>query len=356
MMVTVAGAAQAQTADMPANIGLIRNSVQVQTQATVLPYRHLVVLGDPHLPGRNPAAKEKVIQTLNSWSDVDSVVVLGDLCADVGTQLELEYARRFFKRLGKSQFVIHGNHDYVYCDERDSAGNRVKGAPQTRQFKLNRFMDAFELKSPYYSKRVGEYLAIFLSADDLHSDSVTCFSEMQLAWWQAEMESNKGIPTIVFCHAPLHGTVSIVREGTAAAAGALGALLMGGPQWAFPAAYLCDSIVRWVEERQMAQPVEKIRRIVESNPQLFLWVSGHFHVTGTNRTFNSTENVYRKQVTLVHNSDMDGWGFHSPWQGWRHDTIWTNSLYLYPDRVDIRTYDHTAGSWLEKMDRTVRFA
>jgi len=32
---------------------------------------HLVILGDPHLPGKNVTEKEKVIKTINSWEDVD---------------------------------------------------------------------------------------------------------------------------------------------------------------------------------------------------------------------------------------------------------------------------------------------
>ena len=290
---------------------------------------------------------------MNSWTDVDSVVGLGDLCADVGTAVEIEQARRFFGKLHKPLSVIQGNHDYVYRDERDASGNRVKGSPELRSYKLKRFKEAFGLTSAYYSRKAGRYLLVFLSVDDLHADSGTCLSEAQLDWWEAEMSANRDIPTVVFCHAPLQGTVSIVREGSAVLLAGLGALLLGGIEWALPAAILGDRLIQRVEEREMAQPQERIRRIVLANPQLFLWVAGHFHVTATNRTFNSLDNVYRNQVTLVHNSDMDGWGFHSPWRNWRHDTIWTNSLYLYPDRVVVRTYDHTAGAWLNKLDRTV---
>ena len=319
-------------------------------------YKHIVVLGDPHLPGPNMVAKEKVIQNLNSWSDVDSVVVLGDLCADVGTALEIEQARRYFAKLHKPLTIIHGNHDYVYRDERDSAGNRVKGTPEIRAHKLKRFRETFGLVSSYYSQQIDGYLLLFLSADDLHADSVTWMSDAQLDWWQTEMARNRDMPTIVFCHAPLHGTVSIVREGVSAAAGGMGALLLGGMEWALPAAIIGDSLVRSFEKKHMAQPCERIRRIVKENPQLFLWFSGHFHVTATNRTFNSLENVFHNQVTLVHNSSMDGRGYHSPWRSWQHGTIWTNSLYLYPDRVMVRTYDHTAGIWLKKLDRTVNRA
>ena len=33
--------------------------------------------------------------------------------------------------------------------------------------------------------------------------------------------------------------------------------------------------------------------------------------------------------------------------------IWTNSLYLYPDKVVIKTYNHEDNAWLPQLDRTV---
>jgi len=314
--------------------------------------KHIVILGDPHLPGRNIEAKKQVLQTINSWEDVDLVVVLGDLCADLGTAEEILFAREFFSALKKPTAFIHGNHDYVYLDARNSLGKRVMGPPGTRRFKLHRFQKTFAMGSLYYSRRVGDYLLIFLSADDL-SGSATQFSRKQLDWWQTEMNKNKNIPTLVFSHAPMQGAMSMVREGGSAIAACVAAVFGGGLEWALPAGVCCDVLTRRLEGRHMAQPQDTIKKIVEDNPQLFLWASGHFHVTATNRSYNSRDNVYRKQVTLVHNSDMNGTGYHSPWNSWRHDTIWSNSLYLYPDKVEIKTYDHTRDVWLEKRDRMI---
>lgn len=344
-------AAQARVEDL-SQPELNQRPVQDKIGLAARPYKHIVVLGDPHLPGRNTAEKEAVIHTINAWPDVDLVVVLGDLCEDLGTARELDFAAAFFSRLKKPVAFIHGNHDYVYCDERDNRGHRVMGPPRLRCDKLRRFRETFGQERGYYSRRVDGYLLIFLSADDLEADSTTWLSDAQLDWWQAEMSVHRNLPTIVFCHAPLQGAVSIVREGTAAIAAGIGASLLGGPQWALPAALLCDRWVKRIEEKEMAQPHERISAIVRENPQLFMWVSGHFHVTATNRNFNSPDAVFGKQVTLIHNSCMDGWGFHSPWRGWKHDRIWTNSLFLYADKVNVKTYDHTAGCWLDKLNRT----
>ena len=46
-------------------------------------YVHLVLLSDPHLPGRILPVKEKALQTINSWADVDRVAVVGDICNDL---------------------------------------------------------------------------------------------------------------------------------------------------------------------------------------------------------------------------------------------------------------------------------
>ena len=35
------------------------------------------------------------------------------------------------------------------------------------------------------------------------------------------------------------------------------------------------------------------------------------------------------------------------------ERIWTNSLFFYPDRVVVKTFDHKAGAWMEKLERTI---
>ena len=38
---------------------------------------------------------------------------------------------------------------------------------------------------------------------------------------------------------------------------------------------------------------------------------------------------------------------------WDEDTIYSNSIYLYSDKIIIRTYNHTKGIWLPVFDRVV---
>jgi Icc protein len=166
------------------------------------------------------------------------------------------------------------------------------------------------LQEVYTSKKVGKYLLIFLSADDVSSDYLTKMSGSELDWLRSELNNNKKSPTIIFFHAPLKGTLSNYNEHINA-------------------------------ENYIAQPHETLREIILGNRQIFLWVSGHTHTPATNADFNSKINVYEKQVTNIHNTDMN------------RETIWTNSLYLYPDKAVVKTYNHKKGVWMADMERSI---
>jgi hypothetical protein len=71
-------------------------------------YHRLVILGDPHLPGRLIEKKEKVLEAINSWEDVDMVIAVGDICSDWGSDEEYQAAKDFFSRLKKPFFPIAG--------------------------------------------------------------------------------------------------------------------------------------------------------------------------------------------------------------------------------------------------------
>lgn len=273
-------------------------------------YHRLIVLGDPHLPGENFTAKENVIKEINSWNDVDMVVVMGDLCEELGAPEEYDSAKQFFSKLQKPVWFIAGNHDYLYEDYKSPKGTKIKGSSGSREAKLRRFKEKFALSSVYYSRKVGNYLLVFLSPDSLHSKNLTSISDTQLDWLQSELDGNKGVPTIIFFHAPLKGTL-----------------------------YNYNQTVN--TKNFIAQPYEKIREIILRHHQIFLWVSGHTHTPVTNESFNSAVNIFEKQVTNIHNANIN------------RQPIWTNSLYLFPDKILVKTYDHTNGGWLANMERTI---
>jgi 3',5'-cyclic AMP phosphodiesterase CpdA len=267
--------------------------------------------------------KEEVIENINSWSDVDMIVLLGDICAEFGTVEEYTYANKFLDQLNKPLYPVVGNHDYLYED--NIPGKHVKASYTIRKKKLQRFKETFSLQEVFYSKRVGGYLLIFLSTDDLYSGNNTEISGKQIDWLQSELSKNKDIPTIIFFHAPLKGT------------------LMGNNK------YVGD-------DKHIAQPNRKIRKIILENAQIFLWISGHYHIAPTNANFNHKVNIYEQQVVNIHNCDMDGRSHLSEadYEGKGHSNIWTNSLYLYPDKVILKTYDHKKNRWLEELKREIK--
>ena len=274
------------------------------------PY-NIAVIGDPHLPGKELPTKEEVIRTINGWNDVDRVVVLGDICKGTGTAEEYAFAKKFFSRLRKPLRAVAGNHDIFYEDEADVEGRKVKGSAATRRKKLARFAETFGMKEAYGTERLGNYLLVYLSPDDLETDLLVQLSEERIAWLARELAGHRDVPTIIFFHAPLAGTLMAYNDR------------VNSPSF-------------------IAQPAGRLGEVLRANPQVFLWVAGHMHVPATNESYSSPVNVYEKRVTVVHNADLE------------RKRPWTNVLYLYPEKVLVRTYEHWQKSWLPDMERTIR--
>lgn len=293
-------------------------------------YQRIVILSDIHLPGDNFPQKETMLAEINTWIDVDLVVITGDILIDGGDESQYVLAKKFFLNLTRPVCFIGGNHDYIYPDNypiNPTTGHHLKEpSPANREKKLTRFKIEWGLQELFYSKKIGSYLLVFLSPDDLFSYHYAQMTDRQLRWLSSELRQNWHVPTIIFFHAPLFGTLSSVK------------------------------ITRSTSpESHYAEPREKIRKILKNNPHVFLWVSGHVHLAPTNKDFKSDQNVYEGQVTVIHNADMEGSSILSQedLEETKHDQLWTNSLYLYPDKVLIRTFDHIRECWMTDLERVV---
>ena len=280
----------------------------VAVDASERAYHHLVVLGDPHLPGDKIKIKEQVIATINTWDDVDMAVAVGDICEERGTDEEYAAAKEFFAKLKKTLYPIMGNHDFLYADNLDAKGKKYKAVTETREAKLNKFRDTFGLKEISYSTMAGNYLLVFLSPDS--SGHLAEISQKQVDWLKSDLKNHRNQPTILFFHAPLEGTLRTYNKNA------------NSPNF-------------------VAQPTEKIRDLLIGNPQVFLWVSGHTHTSPKEESFASAINIYEEKVTNIQNTDM------------QRETIFTNSLFLYPDKVIVKTYNHKKGEWLPEFQRTI---
>lgn len=271
-------------------------------------YTHMVILGDPHLPGKYFQNKEKVLQTINGWNDVDSVVAMGDVCEWLGDEKEYTTVQSYFSALKKPLFAIVGNHDYIYANSVDENEKLQRGTPELQKEKLETFKKVFALPKLYSSVIQNGYFLIFLSTDS--PKYLAGMGKEQLAWLENELEKNRHLPTIIFFHAPLDKTLDTYKP------------FVNTPSF-------------------IAQPTNKINELITHNPQIFLWISGHTHTSPKEASFASAVNIYEKQVTNIHNTDMN------------KETIWTNSLLLYQDKIVIKTYNHNEQKWLDSFERII---
>jgi len=141
-------------------------------------------------------------------------VVLGDICEDRGTAEEYAFAKQFFSALSQPAHFLVGNHDYIYDDATSAKGGRIRAGPASRAEKLQRFKTTFGLDEVYASRRVGNYLLIFMSTDHLLSRYLAHVSDRQLEWLRAELGKHRATPTVIFYHAPLRGTLLDYNDRT----------------------------------------------------------------------------------------------------------------------------------------------
>ena len=283
-------------------------------------YQRLVVLSDAHYPSKTlenkPEKRQqrinnklKTAATVSAWDDVDLVVFTGDLVQLTGSAENYAWAREFTAKITKPQAIIAGNHEFIYEDQM-AKGKLVRTDLAGREKKIKRFQEAFKLPHIYYTKELGRYLLIFLSPEPASGKYSTEISEQQLHWLDATLTAHPRQPALIFFHGPLEGTLANYNKS------------VNTPN-------------------SIAQPAAELEKVLLAHPQVILWVSGHTHTKATNSSFANPVNYYHQHILDVHNPTLDG------------DTIWTNSLYLYPDKIVIKTFNHAAGAWMDELTRTV---
>ena len=283
--------------------------------------QRLTVVADIHLPYKvsklenaaegeaRTAAKLAMRADINAWTDTQRVVMLGDIVGERGCPDEYACARSYLSGLGAPLRPIAGNHEYTYADEYDAMGNIVRCEPSERARKLEYFKAAMGLDAVQREEELGGYELIYLSSDSLDAKHRVGISPESLAWLDDCLSAHSTLPTIIFFHAPLERTLNVNGKPASGSS--------------------------------VAQPAAAIGEILERHHQVFLWVSGHTHTRPGSSSFASSINLYDGRVMNIHCPDTD-----------RVDP-YTNSLWLYPDHVLVRTYDHRYGRWLGRFDRRI---
>ena len=167
------------------------------------------------------------------------------------------------------------------------------------------------MKEAYGTERLGNYLLVYLSPDDLETDLLVQLSEERIAWLATGARRQPGCPDDHLLPRPARRNAHGLQR------------TRQHPSF-------------------VAQPAGRLGEVLRANPQVFLWVAGHMHVPATNESYSSPVNVYEKRVTVVHNADLE------------RKRPWTNVLSLYPEKVLVRTYEHWQNVWLPDMERTIR--
>lgn len=290
-------------------------------------YYRILLISDLHLPVRvkqfpDPTAqadvlrkKQHLLKTVNAWGDVDEAALLGDLAARYGNEAEFLAVDEYLSALQFPFYAVAGNHDYAYRDEprisKKGKEKKAQGTAEEKRAKLEAFRKRYGQPGLYYARTVGACRLLYLSPDACGTNVE--LSPEQLAWMKQEIAGHKSGPMLFFCHAPLMGTLRAYREN------------INTPAYT-------------------AQPSEALAEILADVPPGSLWISGHTHTPPTNDSFadDSVNRVHRNLVN-IHNPTIDA------------SHIYTNSLYIYKDRLVVRTYDHAEGKWLEGLDRTFPF-
>lgn len=286
-------------------------------------YYHIVLLSDMHLPwktNKHPtheeqqevwASKQAMLTNINSWGDVDEAAVLGDQAARYGIEEEFSCVDNFLNSLCFPHYSIAGNHDYVYRDTPDAKGNLQMGTHEEKWAKLMAFTKRYSLPYVYYGRSVGKYRLLYLAPDACGELKIE-LSAKQLEWLKGEIAAHQQGPIIFFCHAPLMGTLRTYKKK------------INTPQ-------------------TTAQPADQLQEILSHCPPGSLWVSGHTHTPPKNDSFaDDSVNRFNENLVNIHNPCIDK----------KH--VYTNSLFLYDDKVVVRTYDHRDDEWVTKLDRTYK--
>lgn len=277
----------------------------------------VALLSDLHLqPEESGLAKTinvklaKAVEDLRAFGP-DLWIANGDV-ADHGLASEMEAFKKIISKVTSLDRVMAttGNHEFYDFEVTD-------------EVLLNRWREAFGVEQPYSSRIFGGVQFVMLADEQWQSAPYNkdwCWiTPAQLQWFEQTLAAHRDRFTIVFMHQPLNETV----------VGSIGAKPFGGTNYA-----------------------KEIYALLEQNPQVKLWFSGHTH-----RKLEYEGQVVEKNgITFMGlGSTIYLLGRTADGRNARDNTAnQSRVLEIYPDRVRVRARDHVSGRWLDELERTVK--
>ncbi|HAE37020.1 MAG TPA: hypothetical protein DCG57_00085, partial [Candidatus Riflebacteria bacterium] len=268
----------------------------------------LAVMADLHAKPASLPMLRKAISRVNALKDIYALAVVGDLCSKLGTPAEYVTLRNGLQDAEVPVYPVPGNHDILYKDNLVN-GEKKRGTPAEKKHKQDVFKKTFNLKSLYYAKKAGGHLLVFLPNDTLQGIPCVLPSDDAFEFLRKTLRENRDMPTIIFCHAPLTGSY--------------------GDKKTMPPI------------QANVQPARKIQKILKENPQVYLWFSGHLHITPSQKYFNFAGNKVGG-VTVIHVPPSQ---IHNSW---------VQTVRLSPKGATVRTLDVKSGKYLKKHTRVFR--
>lgn len=273
----------------------------------------VAVLSDLHCRPANLESLLKAIRAINKMPDVYAAAITGDLNEKIGSPAEYKFLGKALSHFSVPILAVPGNHDVQYKDyynpNKNAKNPKLRTNPRERKAKLERFRNLIKLKKLRFSRKIGGHLLVFLPDDHLVAKGLVRLSDATLEFFRETLKNNKDVPTVVFCHGPLLGSYN--RKG--------GLSL----------------------QQATAQPSDNIRNILNGNPQVFLWVSGHTHTGPSSKNFCAKVNKVGR-VTNIHTPSIQP---HSSF---------VQVIKLSPKQAIVRTLNTKTGKFIKNYDRVFK--
>lgn len=268
----------------------------------------LAVMADLHAKPESLPLLKKAVDRVNNLKDIMGLAIVGDLCSKLGTRSEYETLRNGLNGAKVPVYAVPGNHDILYKDYL-IGGEKKRGTPAEKKAKHELFKKTLNLKSLYYSRKIGGHLLIFLPNDALSAIPCSFPSDDAYDFLRQTLRENRKLPTIIFNHAPLEGSYGDKRTMPPIQAN--------------------------------AQPSARLKRLLQKNPQVYLWFSGHLHITPSQKYFNFPGNRVGK-VNVVHVPPSQ---IHASW---------VQVVRLSPKGAIVKTLDVKSGKYIKRHTRVFR--